>query len=193
MTIVGNRPAPRLAFNSQQVARAIDRLAQGILDRHPDPDRLGLVGVHSGGDRLVRRVEAAMARLSGRPQLNLDKGLVDISFYRDDWSRLDQNPTVRNTDIPFDVEGRELVLVDDVIFTGRTVRAALDAIFSQGRPARVELAVLIDRGHREYPIAPDFLGAMLPTQRHQSVNVYLYDDPAQDHATLEDHKYQTAA
>ncbi|MFH1057685.1 MAG: bifunctional pyr operon transcriptional regulator/uracil phosphoribosyltransferase PyrR [Pseudomonadota bacterium] len=193
MTVSANRPAPRLAFNSQQVARAIDRLAQGILERHPDPSRLGLVGVHSGGDLLVRRVEAALARLSGRAGLRLDKGLVDISFYRDDWSRLDQNPSIRNTDIPFDVESRELVLVDDVIFTGRTVRAALDAIFSQGRPARVELAVLIDRGHREYPIAPDYLGAMLPTQRHQSVNVYLYPDPAQDHATLEDHKYQTAA
>lgn len=186
-------PAPRLVFNSQQVARAIHRLAQGILERHPDPSALGLVGVHSGGDRLVRRVESALADLLGRPNLDLDKGLVDISFYRDDYSRLKQTPTVRNTDIPFDVEGRDLVLIDDVLFTGRTVRAALDAIFSQGRPARVELAVLVDRGHREFPIAPDYCGQVLPTQRHQSVNVYLFDDPALDHAILEDHKYHTAA
>ena len=186
-------PAPRLVFNSQQVDRAIQRLAQGILERHPDPSRLGLVGVHSGGDRLVRRVESALAQLLGRPELTLDKGLVDVSFYRDDYSRLNQTPTVRNTDIPFDVQGRDLVLIDDVLFTGRTVRAALDAIFSQGRPARVELAVLVDRGHREFPIAPDYCGQNLPTQRHQSVNVYLFDDPVQDHAILEDHKYHTAA
>ena len=183
---------PRVAYSSGQIAKGIDRIAQGILERHPDPGGLGLVGVHSGGDLLVRRVEAALGRLSGRQGLRLDKGLVDISFYRDDWSRLAQMPSLRNTDIPYAVEGRELVLVDDVIFTGRTVRASLDAIFSLGRPARVELAVLVDRGHREFPIEPDYVGLHLPTQRHQSVNVFIFDDPVLDHATLEDHKYQTS-
>lgn len=182
---------PRVVFNSQQIAQGIDSLARGILDRHPDPRGLGLVGVHSGGDLLVRRVEAALARLGGQPGLRLDKGLVDMSFYRDDWSRLAQMPSLRNTDIAFAVEERDLVLVDDVIFTGRTVRASLDAIFSLGRPARVELAVLVDRGHREFPIRPDYVGLELPTQRHQSVNVFLFDDQRQDHVTLEDHKYQT--
>jgi len=184
---------PRVAFNSQQIAQGIDSLALAILARHPDPRGLGLVGVHSGGDLLVRQVESALARLGGQPGLRLDKGLVDMNFYRDDWSRLAQMPSLRNTDVPFAVEGRDLVLVDDVIFTGRTVRASLDAIFSLGRPARVELAVLVDRGHREFPIEPDYVGLNLPTQRHQSVNVFLFDDPAQDHATLEDHKYQTSA
>jgi pyrimidine operon attenuation protein/uracil phosphoribosyltransferase len=93
--------------------------------------------------------------------------------------------------VPFDVNGRELLLIDDVIFTGRTVRAALDSIFSLGRPARVELAVLVDRGHREYPIQPQYVGHALKTQRHQSINVFLFQDPDKDHATLEDHKYQT--
>lgn len=181
---------PRVAFNSQQISQGIEGLARGILARHPDPQGLGLVGVHSGGDLLVRRVEAALALLGGRPGLQLDKGLVDMNFYRDDWSRLTQMPSLRNTDVPFPVEGRDLVLVDDVIFTGRTVRASLDAIFSLGRPARVELAVLVDRGHREFPIEPDYVGLSLPTQRHQSVNVFLFDDPTQDHVTLEDHKYQ---
>jgi len=182
----------RVAIDSQQIAQGIEGLARGILRRHPDPQGLGLVGVHSGGDLLVRRVEAALAHLAAQPGLRLDKGLVDMSFYRDDWSRLAQMPSLRNTDIPFAVEGRDLVLVDDVIFTGRTVRASLDAIFSLGRPARVELAVLVDRGHREFPIEPDYVGLTLATQRHQSVNVFIFDDPAQDHVTLEDHKYQTA-
>lgn len=184
---------PRVAFDSRQISQGIEALARGILARHTDPRGLGLVGVHSGGDLLVRRVEAALARLSGHAGLTLDKGLVDMNFYRDDWSRLTQMPSLRNTDIPFPVEGRELVLVDDVIFTGRTVRASLVAIFSLGRPARVELAVLVDRGHREFPIEPDYVGLSLPTQRHQSVNVFLHDDPALDHVTLEDHKYQVGS
>lgn len=182
----------RVAFDSQQIAQGIDALARAILRKHPDPRALGLVGVHSGGDLLVRRVEAAIARLGKLAGLQLDKGLLDMSFYRDDWLRLTQMPSLRNTDIPFSVEGRDLVLIDDVIFTGRTVRASLDAIFSLGRPARVELAVLVDRGHREFPIAPDYLGLTLRTQPHQAVNVFLFDNPSQDHATLEDQKYQLA-
>jgi pyrimidine operon attenuation protein/uracil phosphoribosyltransferase len=185
-----NNKPPQVTHNSKQIHAGITRLAQGILDRHPDPSGLALVGVHSGGGLLVRRVEADLARLSGQ-DLELDKGLVDINFYRDDWTRLTQMPTVRATDIHFDVNRRNIVLIDDVVFTGRTVRAALDAIFSLGRPGRVELAVLVDRGHREFPIAPDYVGLMLPTERHQSVNVYLFDDPLQDHATLEDDKYRT--
>jgi len=185
-----NPANPQLAYNSQQIHAGVTRLAQGLLARHPDPAALALVGVHSGGGLLVRRVEDELARLSGQ-KLKLDKGLVDISFYRDDWTRLAQMPAVRATDIPFSVDDRKIVLIDDVVFTGRTVRAALDAIFSLGRPDRVELAVLVDRGHREFPISPDYVGLKLPTQRHQSVNVYLYDDPLQDHATLEDHKYST--
>jgi pyrimidine operon attenuation protein/uracil phosphoribosyltransferase len=181
---------PQVSHNSQQIHAGITRLAEGILDRHPDPKGLALVGVHSGGGLLVRRVESELAGLSNN-NLKLDKGLVDISFYRDDWTRLTQMPSLRATDIPFDVNNRDIVLIDDVVFTGRTVRAALDAIFSLGRPDRVELAVLVDRGHREFPISPDYVGLRLPTQRHQSVNVYLFDDPLKDHATLEDHKYKT--
>lgn len=181
---------PKVSHNSQQIHAGITRMAEAILERHPDPSRLALVGVHSGGGLLVRRVEAELARLSGQ-SLSLDKGLVDISFYRDDWTRLTQMPALKATDIPFDVNHRDIVLIDDVVFTGRTVRAALDAIFSLGRPDRVELAVLVDRGHREFPISPDYMGLSLPTQRHQSVNVYLFDDPLKDHATLEDHKYRT--
>ncbi len=182
--------SPRIAFNAQEIAMGIDRLAQGVLSRHSDPNGLALVGVHTGGDLLVRRVEEALGRLAGRA-LNLDKGLVDITFYRDDWSRMTQTPRVRATQISFDVQGRELVLIDDVIFTGRTVRSALEALFALGRPARVELAVLVDRSHREFPIQPDYVGLELPTQPHQSVNVFVFVEPERDYVTLEDHKYQT--
>lgn len=186
----GSKPKADMVYDSQDIAQGIDRLAQGLLERHPAPNGLGLVGVHTGGDLLVRRVEQAMARNLGRPELDLAKGLVDISFYRDDWSRLRQVPKLRDTVIPWGVEGRQIVLIDDVIFTGRTVRSALEAIFSLGRPARVELAVLVDRGHRELPLQPDLVGLTLPTRRSESVNVYLHQDPAQDHALLEPDKYQ---
>ncbi|MCB2185173.1 MAG: bifunctional pyr operon transcriptional regulator/uracil phosphoribosyltransferase PyrR [Deltaproteobacteria bacterium] len=182
---------PRLVYNSQKISEGIRRLAQGIHTSHPDPSSLALVGIHTGGDLLLRRLEKELARISGQDRLTLDKGFVDIAFYRDDWSRLTQVPALQATVIPFDVEDRTLILIDDVMFTGRTVRAALEAIFSQGRPAKVELAVLVDRGHRELPIQPDYWGLMLPTQRHQSINVYLYEDEKLDRALLEDEKYAT--
>lgn len=181
---------PAILYTAAKIGKGIQAMAASILERHGDPSGLALVGVHSGGDLLVRRLEAALARLSGQ-KLSLDKGLLDIAFYRDDWSRLNQVPAVRATDIPFDVKGRELVLIDDVLFTGRTIRASLEAIFSLGRPRSVELAVLVDRGHREFPIQPDHMGLRMATKRHQSINVYLFEDALKDHATLEHHKYQT--
>ena len=181
----------RKIFDASQIAKGIDLLAVSIIEKggFSSAKAPGLIGVHSGGDLLVRRVEAAMGRRLGVDGFCLDKGLLDISFYRDDWSRLNQIPTLQATDIPFDVEGRRVILIDDVIFTGRTIRAAMDAIFSQGRPDSVSLAVLVERGHREFPIQPDHVGLVLPTQRHQSVNVLLHENPELDFATLEDHKY----
>ena len=180
----------RTIFDAEQISKGIDNLAESIVNSGlgfaPGP---GLIGVHSGGDLLVRRVEAAMGRLLGKKNYRLDKGLLDISFYRDDWSRLNQIPTLKATNIPFDVEGRQVILIDDVIFTGRTIRAAMDAIFSQGRPDCVKLAVLVDRGHREFPIQPDYVGLTLPTNRQQSVNVFLHETPGLDRATLENNKY----
>jgi pyrimidine operon attenuation protein/uracil phosphoribosyltransferase len=180
---------PRPVFDSRDIARGINEIAQGLLRRHPDPGGLGLVGIHTGGDLLLRRIEAAMAQASGA-SLNLDKGLVDIAFYRDDWTRLRQVPKLNDTVINFSVEGRRLVLIDDVVFTGRTVRSALEAIFSLGRPASVDLAVLVDRGHRELPLQPDYTGLSLATQRSESVNVFLFPDAGQDHVLLEADKYR---
>ncbi|MCB2226519.1 MAG: bifunctional pyr operon transcriptional regulator/uracil phosphoribosyltransferase PyrR [Desulfarculaceae bacterium] len=181
---------PRLVFDDQDIAAGIDRIAAGILARHADPSGLALVGIHTGGDLLLRRLEAAMAARLGRPGLELDKGLVDIAFYRDDWTRLRQVPKLNDTVISFPVAERRLVLIDDVIFSGRTVRAALEALFSLGRPASVELAVLVDRGHREMPIQPDHTGLSLNTERNESVNVFLYPEPAKDHVLLEPGKYR---
>lgn len=185
-----NLNQPRPVFDSQDIALGIQGIAQGLLRRHPDPSGLGLVGIHTGGDLLLRRLEAAMAQAAGRPEFKLDKGLVDIAFYRDDWTRLRQVPKLNDTVISFPVEGRRLVLIDDVIFTGRTVRSALEAIFSLGRPASVDLAVLVDRGYREMPIQPDFTGLSLATQRNESVNVFLYPEPRKDHVLLEPGKYR---
>ncbi|MBU4277943.1 MAG: bifunctional pyr operon transcriptional regulator/uracil phosphoribosyltransferase PyrR [Proteobacteria bacterium] len=182
-----NQPHP--VFDSKDISLGVREIARGLLRRHPEPGGLGLVGIHTGGDLLLRRIEAAMAQVIGEP-LNLDKGLVDIAFYRDDWTRLRQVPKLNDTVIKFPVEGRRLVLIDDVIFSGRTVRAALEAIFSLGRPASVDLAVLVDRGHRELPIQPDFTGLDLTTQRSESVNVFLFPDSSQDHVLLEPGKYR---
>lgn len=180
--------APKLVYNSQHIAKGIENIARGIVQRHPDPDGLAIIGIHTGGDTLLRRIIAQVEQIVGRG-IGIDTGLVDISFYRDDWSRLGQVPTVRATTIPFEMDDRKVLLVDDVVFTGRTIRAAMEAIFSLGRPALVELAVLVDRGHRELPIQPDYVGLRLPTQRQQSINVFLHHDHHSDYAILEDGKY----
>lgn len=189
------RPLPKDAhhiFDAPHIARGIQNLAQGLYQRWNErgllPD-VALVGIHGGGGILVQRVNQALETLADPLALNLNQGMLDISQYRDDYTRLTQMPSVRSSVVPFDVEDRHIILIDDVIFTGRTTRAALEALFSLGRPASVELAVLVDRGHREFPIQPDVTGLTLETDRHQSVNVFLFEDPTQDYATLEDNKY----
>ncbi len=190
MDMAENSGPARVVCDSARIAQGIDNLARAVLTRHPDPRGLALVGIHSGGDLLIRRVEKALSVFSGQSGLELDKGLLDIGFYRDDWSRLTQVPALRASNISFAVDERHILLVDDVIFTGRTARSALEGLFSLGRPARVEMAVLVDRGHREFPIEPEYVGIYLATELHQSVNVFLHDDSSQDTATLEDNKYQ---
>lgn len=181
---------PIQIYDAKDIEHGVMRMAQGILERHSQVDDLGLVGIHTGGDLLLRRLEQAMAQQLGLESLDLDKGLVDISFYRDDWSRLRQVPKLNDTVIHFDVDRRPLVLIDDVIFSGRTVRSAMEAIFHLGRPASISLAVLVDRGHREMPIEPDMTGLKLDTERHESINVFLYPQPEKDHVLLEPDKYR---
>jgi pyrimidine operon attenuation protein/uracil phosphoribosyltransferase len=156
-------------LDSQDIARGVEALVTQIRERTGNKP-LALVGIRSRGDEVAERVLHLLAADGDR---ELEFGVLDISLYRDDFEHLRENPAIQETDIPFTVEGAHIILVDDVLFTGRTIRAALDAISDYGRPAKVELAVLIDRGHREMPVQPDYVGITLPTRRLDHVHVSL--------------------
>jgi pyrimidine operon attenuation protein/uracil phosphoribosyltransferase len=179
---------PRAVPNSKTLPpadlhAAIDRLATSIAHRHPRTPRLLLLGIANGGIELARRLAVLLVRL--RPACNVTVGTLDISFHRDDIGR---NPIPKEfvpTLIPVDVTGASVIMVDDVLFSGRTVKAALDELFDHGRPARVELAIMIDRGGRMLPFAPDYLGLSLPAGETEKVRVYLDpNDPSADHVTV---------
>lgn len=155
-------------FNADDIAAGIQRLADEIRNRSGGKP-LALVGIRSRGDEVAERV----LNLLACDDRELSFGVLDISLYRDDFEHLHENPLLQQSDIPFEVGGAHIVLVDDVLFTGRTIRAALDALSDYGRPAKVELAVLIDRGHREMPIQPDYVGISLETSRLDHVLVSL--------------------
>jgi pyrimidine operon attenuation protein/uracil phosphoribosyltransferase len=146
------------------------RIAHEIVEKNPGSDNLALVGIHTRGAVLGRRLHALVGELTGS---DVPLGDLDISFYRDDVNAREPGaqPVVHASHLDFDLDGRTMVLVDDVLFTGRTVRAAIDALFDYGRPERVQLAVLVDRGHRELPIRPDYVGKNLPTARDERVYV----------------------
>jgi len=155
-------------FTADDIASGVARLAQAIrAGTHGQP--LALVGIRSRGDEVAER----LLNILSEEDRELAFGMLDISLYRDDFAHLHENPALQESDISFQVEGAHIILVDDVIFTGRTIRAALDALSDYGRPAKVELAVLIDRRHREMPIQPDYVGILLDTQRHDHVLVSL--------------------
>ncbi|MDR0896395.1 MAG: bifunctional pyr operon transcriptional regulator/uracil phosphoribosyltransferase PyrR [Oscillospiraceae bacterium] len=157
------------------VLRTLKRIAHEILESHPEPEHLALIGVHRRGAPLCALLGEAILRIAG---LQPPVGSVDIRYYRDDLTQLDEAPRLDSVDIGFDVKGKRIVLVDDVIYTGRTARAAMDAVFAQGRPAAIRLAVLVDRGHRELPLRPDYVGKNIPTARGDRVAVRVppYDD-----------------
>jgi pyrimidine operon attenuation protein/uracil phosphoribosyltransferase len=173
----------KVVLEHDDLRRTLKRIAHEIAEKNPDSSGLAIVGIHTRGAILARRLHTALAELS---DAELPIGDVDISFYRDDVaakSPADQ-PTVHASHIDFDVSGRTVVLVDDVLYTGRTVRAAIDALFDYGRPRRVQLAVLCDRGHRELPIRPDYVGKNLPTAREERVNVSLEESDGVDRVTI---------
>lgn len=160
----------RQVMTGREVQRAITRLALEICERLGPPEGFALVGVVTGGATLAERLAAEVARVEGsRPAL----GSVDITLYRDDLYTGLEKPVLGETRLPFAVTGQTIVLVDDVLFTGRTVRAAMDELMDYGRPARIQLAVLVDRGHRELPIAADYVGRVLETSQGARVDVVL--------------------
>lgn len=156
-------------MDAEAISRAVTRIAHEILEANKGADNLALVGIVTRGAKLAEILAAKVLEIEGAA---VPVGTLDISFYRDDLAtRL--SPEVHRTDIPFDVEGRDVILVDDVLFTGRTIRAAMDAIMDYGRPCSIQLAVLVDRGHRELPIRADFVGKNVPSSRRERVKVYL--------------------
>lgn len=163
-------------LNAEEITAGVERLARAILDKnrgHP----VALIGIRSRGDEVAERI---LTILSEQDDWDLSFGVLDISLYRDDFEHLHENPLLQESDIGFPVEGAHIILVDDVLFTGRTIRAALDALSDYGRPGKVELAVLIDRGHREMPIQPDYVGITLDTRRLDHVLVALEGTDGKD-------------
>jgi pyrimidine operon attenuation protein/uracil phosphoribosyltransferase len=162
--------------------RALTRIAHEILERNAGSDDLAFVGLRTRGVTLAQRLAAKIAHIDG---VQLPVGTLDISLYRDDLG-LRRSPVVRGTEVPFSIKDKSVVLVDDVLFTGRTIRAALDAMIDLGRPKMVQLAVLVDRGHRELPIRPDYVGKNLPTSRRESVAVRLREHDGEDRVVIEE-------
>ena len=169
-------------MGAQDIERALDRIALQILERNLRTKELVIVGIHTGGVFLADRLHQIIEK---REKIRLPSGSLDITLYRDDWSRVSQNPIVRKTDISFEVEGKTLILVDDVLYTGRTIRAALDAIMDFGRPSSIQLAVLFDRGGRELPIQPDYTGMVMQVDPDQHINVLLNEDAGVDEVVLD--------
>lgn len=169
-------------MDAQEMRRALSRMAHEILEQNPFPGSLAFIGVHRRGVPLAGRLAQQVAAIEGCPAPPV--GALDITLYRDDLTAVGPLPVVRRTEIDFDVSGRSLVLVDDVLYTGRTVRAALDAIIDLGRPARIQLAVLVDRGHRELPIRADFVGKVVPTARREHVEVRLTEVDGEDRVVI---------
>lgn len=169
-------------MTARDIDRSLDRIALEILERNHGIDELAIVGIHTGGVFLARRIHE---KILAREQGDLPLGELDITLYRDDWSLVSQNPIVRTTEIGFQVENRRVVLVDDVIFTGRTIRAAMDAIMDYGRPLSIQLAVLIDRSGRELPVQPDFIGLCVKAGPGERVDVLLSEKGGRDEVVLQ--------
>ncbi len=168
-------------MDGARMERTLVRMAHEILERHPQLEGTVLVGVRSRGVPLARRLARAIGRASGATP---PVGALDISLYRDDFTTIAPQPITKGTDIPFTIDGRTVVLVDDVLYTGRTVRCALDELVDFGRPSRIELAVLVDRGHRELPIRADYVGRTIATSREEMVQVLLEEEDGRDGVVL---------
>ena len=159
-------------MNAGDMARAVKRMAHEIIEANKGVDNLVLLGIQRRGVPLARMLAAAIKQVEGT---EVPQGALDITFYRDDLSKLGPSPQVSSTEMPFDVNEKIIILIDDVLYTGRTVRAALDVIMDWGRPQAIRLAVLVDRGHRELPIRPDFVGKNVPTSHKEIIKVRVQD------------------
>lgn len=166
---------------ARDIERSLARIALQILERNGGVEDLAIIGIHTGGVYLAERLHRIIEK---REKVALPLGSLDITLYRDDWSIASQNPVVKKTDINFPVQGKTIILVDDVIFTGRTIRAALDAIMDFGRPCSIQLAVMVDRDGRELPIQADFVGTQVRVDTNEQVNVLLKEHAGKDEIVL---------
>ncbi len=168
---------PRILMDEKAMRRTLERIGHEILEMQGGAGKLALVGIVRKGDILAARLKGVMDRIEGGA---IPLGSLDITLYRDDIGKAGASPVVRKSEIPFDISGHTIVLVDDVLFTGRTIRAAMDALMDYGRPRAIKLAVLVDRGNRELPIQPDFVGLKSPVRRGERVKVELSEDGFED-------------
>ena len=188
MPSVGSRPCmmtgekkEKLVMDASEVARAVTRIAHEILERNKGTENLALVGIRTGGVYLAHRLVKRMFEIE---RVQVPSGELDITLYRDDLSMRKDQPILRKTTIPFDISDLKVVLVDDVFFTGRTIRAAMDGLMDLGRPAEIQLAVLVDRGHRQLPIRANYIGKNVPTSRDEIVQVFLEEEGEDDRVVI---------
>jgi pyrimidine operon attenuation protein/uracil phosphoribosyltransferase len=169
-------------LDAADIDRILIRISHEILEVHKGTEGLGLIGIQRRGVYLARRLHKKIKEIEG---VDVPTGQVDITLYRDDWTRISINPVIQATEIPFSVDGKKIILVDDVLFTGRTIRCAMDALIDFGRPDRIELAVLVDRGHRELPIQGNYVGKFVETRRSEMVNVMVTEYDGEDRVVIE--------
>ncbi len=168
-------------MDAQEITRAVSRVAHEIIERNHGVERLALVGIRTGGVFLAQRLARKVEEIEG---VQIPVGELDITLYRDDLNARKDQPVLRRTDIPFDITDVKVILVDDVLFTGRTIRAAMDGLMDLGRPGEIQLAVLVDRGHRQLPIKATYVGKNLPTSLEEKVEVYLQEMGEPDRVVL---------
>ena len=172
-----------IAFSDKDISRAISRITHEILEKNKGAEKLALIGIRTRGVTLANRIRK---KINDIENIEVDLGILDITLYRDDLDAGKRNPMIEKTSIPFPLEDKQVVLVDDVLFTGRTIRAAIDALIDIGRPSNVQLGVLIDRGHRELPIRADYVGKNIPTAKNNRVQVLLKEDDGKDEVFIID-------
>lgn len=173
----------RLIMDENGINRVLVRIAHEILERNKGVKDLAIIGIRSGGVYITKRIANIIKEIE---KVEVPTGIIDITLYRDDLRAGTHKPRLRKTEIPFSVDEKKIVLIDDVLYTGRTIRAALDAIMDFGRPKHIQLAVLIDRGHRELPIRADYVGKNLPTSRAESVHVTLKEECGEDKVVIQE-------
>lgn len=171
-----------IILDASDIKRKLTRITHEILEVHKEIDDLTLIGIQTRGVFLAERIKSRIKDIEG---IDIPIGKIDITLYRDDWTRISSHPVVKTTNISFSVDKKQIILVDDVLFTGRTIRAAMDALIDFGRPDRIELAVLVDRGYRELPIQANYVGKFVETRRSETVNVMLKEHDGEDKVVIE--------